>query len=332
MTKDEASAAADRMTFYEAVKAMFSHTEMQGTGIFKEYEMTEILNETSDKIKKTANAIKKLRPAYSKILDFYEKIFTAQEKSAVKTEIKPAQLADDIISIKAKEKFPLINLSDFPVDINSSRKLFKKICKIINKSENHMSSAAEALYAANEKKMIAFDDLYAALLNDDGAAFEDIALKLKTDKDALAFITYNSIKPSLSMFAESASKYLDKDNPWEKGYCPVCGNTPVLSTFESDGQRFLTCSFCWHKWSVTRLFCPFCENKDSKFLHYLFSEDEKEYRIDVCDKCNKYIKNVDTRIIDRFVYPPLEQIATLHLDIMAKDKGFESGVPLEFQV
>lgn len=82
----------------------------KGTGTFKEDEMTEILNETPDKIKKTANAIKKLRPAYSKILDFYEKIFTAQEKSAAKSEIEPAQLADDIISIKAKEKFPLFSL------------------------------------------------------------------------------------------------------------------------------------------------------------------------------------------------------------------------------
>jgi len=305
------------LTFYETVNK-------------KEDEMTEILNETPDKIKKTANAIKKLRPAYSKILDFYEKIFTAQEKSAAKTEIKPAQLADDIISIKAKEKFPLFCLSEFSVDVNSSRKLFKKICKILIKSENHMSSAAETIFAANENKKIDFNELYNALLHDDDASFGNIASKLKTGRDTLAFITYNSIKPSLSIFAESASKYLDKDNPWEKGYCPVCGNSPVISTFESDGQRFLTCSFCWHKWTVTRLFCPFCENREAGSLHYLFSEDEQEYRIDVCDRCNKYIKNVDTRIISRFVYLPLEQIATLHLDIMAKEKGFESGVPLGY--
>jgi len=294
--------------------------------------MTEIINETAGRIKKTANAIKKSRPAYSTIVDFYEKIFTAQEKSAAKSEIKPAQLSDDIVSIKTNEKFPLYSLSEFSVDINSARKLFKKICKIINKSGNHMSTASEIIFAANENKKIDFNELYAALLHDDDESFSNIAAKLNTDRDALAFITYNSIKPSLSMFAESASKYFDKDNTWGKGYCPVCGNAPVISTFESDGQRFLTCSFCWHKWAATRLFCPFCENKDSKSLHYLFSEDEKEYRIDVCDRCNKYIKNVDTRIITRFIYLPLEQIATLHLDIMAKEKGFESGVPLELQV
>ena len=292
--------------------------------------MTEIPTEIPDEIRKTANALKKLRPAYSTIIGFYEKIFEAQEKSAAKTKVNPPQLSNDILSIKSKEKFPLTSPSEFSVDINASRKLFKKICKIINKSGNHMSSAAETIVAASENKKLDFNKLYAALLNDDDASFGNIASRLKTPKDVLAFITYNSIKPSVSLYAQSVSKYLD--NPWEKGYCPVCGNLPVISTFESDGERFLVCGFCWHKWAVTRLFCPFCENKESDTLHYFFSEEEKEYRVDVCDKCGKYIKNVDTRIIDRFVYPPLEQIATLHLDIMAKEKGFESGAPLAFQV
>ena len=294
--------------------------------------MTEMPTEIPDGIKKTANVLKKLRPAYATIIGFYEEIFEAQEKSAAETKVNPPQISNDILSIKAKEKFPLISLSEFFVDINASRKLLKKICKIINKSGNHMSSAAETIFSATENNKLDFNELYTALLNDDDASFSNIASKLKTRKDVLAFITYNSIKPSVSLYAQSVSKYLDKDNPWEKGYCPVCGNLPIISTFESDGERFLVCSFCWHKWTVTRLFCPFCENKESETLHYLFSEEEKEYRVDVCDKCSKYIKNVDTRIIDRFVYLPLEQIATLHLDIMAKEKGFESGAPLEFQV
>lgn len=290
----------------------------------------EMPTEIPDKIKKTANALKKLRPAYSIIIRFYEKIFEAQEKSAAKIEVTSPQLSSDILSIKSKEKFPLISLSEFFVDINASRKLFKKICEIINKSGDHMSLAAETVFAVSKNNKLDFNELYTALLNDDDASFTNIASRLKIPKDVLAFIAYNSIKPSVSLYAQSVSKYLD--NPWEKGYCPVCGNLPVISTFESDGERFLVCSFCCYKWAVTRIFCPFCENKESDTLHFFFSEDEKEYRVDVCDKCGKYIKNVDTRIIDRFVYPPLEQIVTLHLDIMAKEKGFESGAPLGFQV
>jgi len=70
-------------------------------------------------------------------------------------------------------------------------------------------------------------------------------------------------------------------------------------------------------------------NRDSKTLHYFYSDQEKDNRIDVCDSCKTYIKAVDTRKADRIIYPPLEFVATLHLDIKAQEMGFKSGIPLE---
>ena len=52
-------------------------------------------------------------------------------------------------------------------------------------------------------------------------------------------------------------------------------------------------------------------SSDSKDLHYIFSEEEKDLRVDLCDKCNKYLKTLDMREVDRLIYPPLEQVATL---------------------
>jgi len=83
---------------------------------------------------------------------------------------------------------------------------------------------------------------------------------------------------------------------------------------------------------VGRIFCPFCENTDSQTLKYFFSESEKGYRVDVCDKCRKYIKTVDTRTVDHPIHPPLEQISTLHLDMMAREKGLEGGASITFQL
>ena len=42
-----------------------------------------------------------------------------------------------------------------------------------------------------------------------------------------------------------------------------------------------------------------------------------------------YIKAVDRRNADRIIYPPLEFVATLHLDIKAQEMGFNSGIQLE---
>jgi FdhE protein len=60
---------------------------------------------------------------------------------------------------------------------------------------------------------------------------------------------------------------------------------------------------------------------------YLYSEEEKEYRLDACDSCRTYIKTVDTRVIDRRTYPALEQIASLHLDLKASEAGYSAALP-----
>jgi FdhE protein len=94
-----------------------------------------------------------------------------------------------------------------------------------------------------------------------------------------------------------------------------------------DGQRSLLCSLCGHEWAIQRIFCPFCDNKDQETLHYFFSEQERDYRVDVCDQCKKYIKTIDTREMKRPVYAFVEQISTLHLDMLAQEQGLESGIP-----
>ena len=98
-----------------------------------------------------------------------------------------------------------------------------------------------------------------------------------------------------------------------------------------EGERFLTCSLCAHEWRSQRIYCPFCDNKDQQTLHYFFSEEERDYRVDVCDKCKRYIKTIDTRKVKRPVYSFVEQISTLHLDMLAQEQGLRSGIPLWLQ-
>jgi formate dehydrogenase maturation protein FdhE len=37
---------------------------------------------------------------------------------------------------------------------------------------------------------------------------------------------------------------------------------------------------------------------------------------------------VDTRVLARRAYPPLDQIASLHLDIKATEEGYAAGIPI----
>ncbi|MFH1025819.1 MAG: formate dehydrogenase accessory protein FdhE, partial [Nitrospirota bacterium] len=110
---------------------------------------------------------------------------------------------------------------------------------------------------------------------------------------------------------------------WWRGYCPICGSEPSIAEFKEEGARFLVCSSCNFEWRFNRLKCPFCENDNHEKLRYFYTEKEgKAYRIDVCEKCKRYIKTIDVAALDVDFIPLLEDIGTLHLDIVAQKEGY----------
>ncbi len=293
--------------------------------------MTADLAITSQQVKQAVAALKKLRPTYADLLNFYEKIFVAQEDSKSQINIDPLKISKETLALKRKEKFSLIAISEFVVDQNAATALLKQICQITETADSEMADAARVIQNAMTAGELNPHAVFAALLNTEDAYFKKIETDMGIEKKALAFVAYSSIKPSVVHCAEQLASYLDSDHPWDKGFCPICGSAPGFSLFEDDGNRVIFCGFCWHPWAAQRIYCPFCENKDSKTIHYYFSEKEKNYRIDVCDSCKTYLKAIDQRATDRLIYPPLEFVATLHLDIKAQEMGFQSGIQLELQ-
>ncbi|MDM8526320.1 formate dehydrogenase accessory protein FdhE [Desulfococcaceae bacterium HSG8] len=298
--------------------------------------MTDQMMFTPEQIRKAVAALKDIRPAYTAILDFYEQVFVAQESAKSRIKIEPIRISKETVALKMQEKFPLISVSDFVIDTKTSGELFKELCGIAENGNKTMAISARAIsdgIGTDPEK------LFSAMLGGDDDCFDKIADEFETDKAVLVFITFNSIMPSLNLCAEQLSTYLGENNDWMKGYCPICGNPPAISMFQAksppsekeefaglaEGERLLFCGFCWHCWPIRRIYCPFCENKDTETLHYFYSEAEEEYRVDGCDNCKKYMKTVDARKTGRILYPPLEQVATLHLDIKAGEAGFEGG-------
>lgn len=293
--------------------------------------MTANVAITSQQIKQAAAALKKLKPAYGELLDFYEKIFVAQEDSKSEIKLEALKISQEMLAVKKKEKFPLINISDFRIDAKAAVALLQRICRIVEAASKEMADSARLIHKAIASEKLDPQALFSGLLKADDAYFDRLEKDLGIEKKTLAFIAYSSMKPSVVHCAEQLVSYLDSDHPWDKGICPLCGSAPGFSLFEDEGKRVLFCGFCWHRWAAQRIYCPFCENKDGNTLHYYFSEEEKNYRIDSCDSCKTYLKAIDQRNTDRIIYPPLEFVATLHLDIKAQEMGFKSGIQLELQ-
>ncbi|CAB1055636.1 hypothetical protein D1BOALGB6SA_369 [Olavius sp. associated proteobacterium Delta 1] len=282
---------------------------------------------TPGQVNKAVETVIKNNPVYTDMLAFYGPLFDAQEESKTRLRIEPLQIADDVRAVKTQEKFPLIEIKDFAYDKTESTNLFITIGRLAQEANPKLAASASILIKAVDTNLEP-ERLFNAILNGNEALFENVSEALDIEKQVLGFMTYNSLKPSLCTGADQLSAYLSKDEPWLKGYCPICGSAPIISILEGEGARSLICSFCWHPWSVKRVYCPFCDNSDNKDLHYLFNEEEKDLRVDLCDKCNKYLKTIDTRQVGRLIYPPLEQVSTLHLDFKAQEEGFEPGVKL----
>ena len=112
--------------------------------------MAEKIALTSEHIKEAVKALKSLRPVYKDMLDFYEQVFIAQEDSKNHIKIEPIKIPDDIISVKAKDNFPLINISDFVIDTKASKDLLIQICNIVKELKGDMAVSAQVVLEAIE--------------------------------------------------------------------------------------------------------------------------------------------------------------------------------------
>ncbi len=212
---------------------------------------------------------------------------------------------------------------DFPLDMEASVKLFGTLCQIGIDTNPHMASQGRKIKEVLDNKKIDLRKLLKKGLTEQQV--EQVADEFGLDKKVFLFLIQSSVKPSIEAVVEQLRPELDP-GAWIKGYCPVCGSLPSLSLLKEEvGKRYLLCSFCGCQWRIDRRFCPFCGNKDQESLHYFHGEGEAAHRIDLCDKCHQYIKTIDFRKIEESD-PVLEDLASLHLDIVAAQKGYKRPV------
>jgi len=275
-------------------------------------------------LKKRIQKVKKKRPGYKVMLDFYQRVREEQEKVKASLTVKPIRIKKEWKTLLTKEGFPLLERKDFPVDIEASLSLFKSLCEIGKEANPHMAEQVKKIEKAISEQKIDLSTLFKGGGNEQKV--EGVAKELGLDKRILLFFIHSSLKPSIQTGVEQLSREIETET-WMKGRCPICGSLPYLSLLKEEvGKRFLVCSYCGYQWRIDRIICPFCNNRDQEPLQIFYAEEEKTHRIDLCDKCHQYIKTIDLRTLGETDFP-LEDLATLHLDITASKKGYKRPVP-----
>lgn len=295
--------------------------------------MTENTRTESD-LESLSSGIKILKasvPATEFVLNAYIPVAEARLHAMVELDdwngfILPK--ADPITFEQGRPLLAEMPLPDFEKEFNH---VALNMAKALKKGLPELGSDLNAVLAtlesaeASKKLALAIWDSEPDILN---ALCKETSMPLKA-----ALLTGSSAMEVFLALIHKQAAPLIKDLRWIKGYCPICGSFPDMALFRKSGiddpylkshggQRWLHCSSCGHEWRFKRGACAFCETEKHEELRYLQSEERPNERIDVCDKCKRYLINIDSR---EFIKEPDLRIAAkayIHLDIIAQKKGY----------
>ena len=282
-----------------------------------------------EKIKNRVKAMVKERPSHKEVLEFYKDLVTEQYSALSKIKTTSIEIDKDDAKVKIMQGFPLVEKKALTLDIPSATRLFKRLCKLMSQNKKG-SRDVERITQALKNKEIDLMELFKQTDSNNDEYVTALSKKLQVKEDVLVFLARNSIKPIYEAYAKEMKDYVDQEK-WWKGYCPICGSEPYIAEIKNEGgaggaegARFLVCSSCSFEWRFNRLKCPFCENENHERLRYFYTEKEgRVYRVDVCEECKRYIKTVDIKELgEEKIIPLLEDIGTLHLDILAQKEGY----------
>jgi FdhE protein len=268
---------------------------------------------------KTIEKYKSITPHYGELLDILGEILILREEYRRKMKKVIFPIDEGLMETKITGGLPLIDFSAGTFDLTEPRQYFTALLEIAEKrAPGETKEVLQMIQdgSFNFEKMIS--DSFNSIQDDDLA--EDI------DDDVIDLVDLfleESLRPALEKVVEKYGKSIAKSG-WAEGYCPICGKEPKIGEIrEEEGRRFLFCTQCGFEWRFMRIKCPFCGNEEQQTLAYFSIEGEERYRVDVCNECKRYIKTVDFRETKEEANLDVEDIATLHLDMLANEEGYE---------
>lgn len=286
--------------------------------------MIHAQSQTGKAVLKKIRHIRRLKseiPLYSDVLGFYEPVWRErmQYKARLMPTIERPAIGGKKILDKLQNGIPLIDRNNMHFDGTIMAAHVRALLQILQSRTPESEGGIADMLRKNQYNLAdAWHQAYP----------EGALSHRKGGGDIIDFLVRETLHPVLEIYAEALQPLLPQEG-WENGHCPMCGEPPALAMLAGDtGKRFLICGDCATRWPFPRTACPFCRNTDQEGLSYLFIENDDKYRIDVCDACRHYLKTVDLRSMDRPVDFEVEDLITLHLDMIAMENGYTH--PLRF--
>jgi FdhE protein len=238
-------------------------------------------------------------------------------------EEQPPKLSAEMSAARLADGIPLLRGETLNLDSGAFRRRWQLVCTAVQRHQS--PDAGTALAQAIEQEKLEPALLVASVLAGKPDEIHLRADALGLDAGLTTAVLGLVLFPALTRISVALTP-LRKGTRWEQGYCPTCGSWPLLGEYRGLEQtRFLRCGLCAAEWEFTRLLCAFCGERDHRQLGYFSVEGEElRYRATTCETCRGYVKMTAT--LGPLSPPALlvADVAMVHLDLAAADRGYSS--------
>lgn len=259
-------------------------------------------------------------PEYGAIVPLFVELCRHHETAAGQTGIS-INSKQELLTENLIHGFPLITPENLTVDSSVCSAYLEGAISALSRLGNEASDDLLKIKVAINTSSFDLGTMFRSILEGRRSVIDEAARVTDVPAPLLEYILAIPLKASLELFAEGVSS--DALASWVEGYCPVCGSQAGMAEMAGEeGKRYLFCSACTFRWPFKRLKCPYCENEEVGDVSY-FVVGEGATRVDTCKSCNSYIKTRDSRKGNADIPIEVEDLLTIHLDILATKEGFE---------
>ncbi len=273
---------------------------------------------------KTIEDYKSASPHYTELLDIMADILILRKEYRNSMKDSIFSVEENLITKKMEGGLPLIDFTGKEYDLTRPKEYFNSLISI---AEKRMPEVAQNIIDIIKSQQFDWEKMvrtsFERKVEETNPQGFPAAREAEESIDLIDLFAEESLRPELEIIAEKYGETVEKSK-WSEGYCPICGKEPKIGEIrkDEDGKRYLFCHQCGFKWNFNRIKCPFCGNEEQHSLAYFEVEGEERYRVDVCNKCRRYIKTVELPKSSEEPDLDIEDIATLHLDMIAYDEGY----------
>ena len=292
--------------------------------------MADCLEGDCLELKRKRVAAAKSIPAYETLLNIFERLMTVTEEGIgrIREQLRPIPLSP-YMAEKFRKGMPLVDRKNFPVSDETFDGLLDFFFTEMAGFSPAIDRDLRKLEAQRKEGEISGKRLINQFVMGSETFLPYVFELPEINTHLLFFVLRNVFKICLIPYQDSLTEEMAAQ--WGRGHCPVCGFPPDIGILRGeDGELYLHCAICGHEWRYKPMACAFCGNDLPGELNYLEVEGDEVHRIHLCHLCRKYLKVIDSRKLPEGfpVFLDLEELTSLHLDIIADQQGYSPGINL----